>query len=343
MNAPRLGLPPGQHLAAPGKWPVIGERQPRHDDLPWQVNVNGCVRRPARLLLEDLRGMPQVERVVDIHCVTRWSKLGVRFEGVPLRELMRRVEPTPEARFVSFVARSERAHSTSLPLEDLLELDALVALSGEHRPLPSEHGGPVRLVVPGRYFYKSIKWLERIELLAEDRLGHWEATAGYHNTADPWREQRFMAATLTKQQAAAVIAARDFSVRDLRSIDASGRDLTGLDARGALLRNADFRKSKLRGARFDGSNLSNAHFQGADLREASFVGADLEGASFSQADLRGADLTGASLFGATFVHESQLESGALIDRTTHLDAKQLDALMPHQLSFMRKAVKRDPA
>ncbi len=335
----RSPLPPGQQLVAPGKWPFVGERQAQADDTPWGVAITGAVRRPRTYSMVELRALPQAERIIDIHCVTRWSKLGVRFSGILLADLLRAADVDPAARFTSFVARSERAHSTSLPLADALRLDALVALDYEGGPLPAEHGGPVRTIVPGRYFYKSLKWLERIELLPEDRLGYWEAAAGYHNTADPWREQRYIAPSLTKQQAQSLIAARDFSGRDLLSINAAGHDLSGLVALGALLRNADFRRCDLRRACFDGANLSNAHLESADLREATFRGADLEGANFAGADLRGADLSGASLFGATFVDERDgqpvAETGARFDAATRLQPEQLEALTPTQYVFAR--------
>ena len=125
-------------------------------------------------------------------------------------------------------------HSTSLPLEDARQLDVLIALNFAGVPITSEHGGPVRSVTPGRYFYKSLKWLIGIELLAEDRLGYWEASAGYHNRADPWHEERYVASGLSKQDAAQIFAERDLSGRELVSLDGSDRDLSGLQARGAL-------------------------------------------------------------------------------------------------------------
>ena len=214
-----------------------------------------------------------------------------------------------------------------------------MAYESNGNPLPVDHGGPLRLIVPGRYFYKSLKWLERIELLAEDRLGYWEAESGYHNTADPWREERYMAPALDKQEAARLLAKRDFSGRNLRSIAAAGMDLAGLSARGALLRDADFSRANLRGACFDGANLSNARLVGADLRGATFLGADVEGADFTGADLRGADLTGASLFGATFCDESAVPPcGATIDATLRVAPDQLDALTPPQAAFLRAAL-----
>jgi DMSO/TMAO reductase YedYZ molybdopterin-dependent catalytic subunit len=332
-------LPPHQQLAAPGKWPAVGERAPADRTGPWLVSVGGLVASPLAFSLVQLSALPQAERRIDIHCVTRWSKPAVPFGGVPLRDLLDRCRPLPEARFISFVARSERNHSTSLPLDEALALGALVALTAEGRPLETVHGGPVRTVVPGRYFFKSLKWLERIELLAEDRLGYWEAEAGYHNVADPWREQRYMAPSLDRREVRELLARRDFSGRDLRGIEAGGMDLAGLMARGALLRDAHFERSVLRGACFDGANLSNAHLEGANLRGATFAGrADVEGADFRGADLRGADFTGASLFGATFVPEPGDTEGwgpARLDAGTRLDAAAVETLTPHQQHFIR--------
>lgn len=330
-------LPPGQQLAAPGKWPLVGERSPAPGPANWTVAVCGCVEVPLAIGLGELRELPRIEQAIDVHCVTRWSKPAMRFAGVPLSQLLQWARPTAEARYVSFVARSERAHSTSLRLDDALELKSLVALEAEGQPLASEHGGPVRVVVPGRYFYKSLKWLERVELLAADRLGYWEREAGYHNIADPWQEQRYMTPDLSRHEVQAAFASRDFSHRNLRSLDARGHDLTGLLARGALLRDADFRGSRLRRACFDGANLTNAHFQGADLSEASFVGAGLEGADFSGADLRGADLRGASLFGATFCATSSGTDHvrpARIDRSTLIDAAAAEQLAPLQSELL---------
>ena len=334
-------LPPGQQLAAPGKWPAIGERSP-DAGRAWTAAIGGEIERPLSLELAELQAMPQTRRTIDIHCVTRWSKLGVEFGGVPLETLLDLARPRAAARFISFVARSQRGHSTSLALADALSLKTLVALEADSRPLEEIHGGPLRVVVPGRYFYKSLKWLERIELLADDRLGYWESEAGYHNQGDPWLEQRFLAPSLSRQEMAEALARRNFSGRDLRSIDARGRDLTGLVARDALLRNADFRDCRLQHARFDGANLSNAHFERADLRGASFAAADVEGANFAGADLRGADFAGASLVGVSFgAAEAQTngpEFTAKLDRSTQFDAASLDQLVPVEAAFVAAAI-----
>jgi uncharacterized protein YjbI with pentapeptide repeats len=265
----------------------------------------------------------------------------MRFGGVALRVILDLCQPLPQARFVSFVARSSRRHSTSLPLADALALGTLVALTCEGTPLEESHGGPVRTVVPGRYFYKSLKWLEEIELLAEDRLGHWEAKAGYHNTADPWREQRYVAPSLEGWVVRQLLTRRDFAGWDLRSLDARRHDLTGLNAQKAVLRDAHFEQAILERGNFSEANLTNAHLEGANLRGASFRQADVEGTNFRGADLRGADFTGATLLAATFCPEPADDSGwgpALLDATTVLEETAIDALTPMQQAFLRQAI-----
>jgi DMSO/TMAO reductase YedYZ molybdopterin-dependent catalytic subunit len=331
-------LPPRQQLAALAKWPVVGERMAEAPAGPWRVTVCGAVARPLDITIDELRSLAAVERAVDIHCVTRWSKLGVRFMGVRLAELLTAAEPREDARFASFRAYSARDHSTSLPLADALALETLVVWQCEAKPLAPEHGGPVRVVVPGRYFYKSVKWLRAIELLAADRLGYWEREAGYHNVADPWREQRYMAPAISRQEMQAALVGRNFSARDLRSLDARFHDLAGLNARGALLRDADFRDCRLSGVAFDDANLSNARFERAILTGASFVRADVEGADFTGADLRGADFSGASLFGATFFAAESASSiqDAVIDRRTKIPSAALECLVPSQAEFVAR-------
>ena len=274
--------------------------------------------------------------------MTRWSKLGVPFSGVLLADLVAQAQPAQAARFVSFVARSERAHSTSLVLRDAIELKALIALEVNGAALETGLGGPVRMIVGGRYFYKSLKWLERVELTTEDQLGFWERTAGYHNVAEPWREQRYMAGAMSRAEARALLESRDIAGRDLLSLEAQGRDLAGLNATGALLRDADFRRSSLRGACFDRANLTNAHFEGADLRDASFRDADLDGANLAGADLRGACMLGASFCATSFYSAPDAESVAdtVLDEYTQIDAAALEGLMPVQHARVVAALAR---
>ena len=337
-------LPPNQHLAAPTKWPYVGESESRQSDEPWTVSVAGLVEKPQTWSLDELFELPQIEQTVDIHCVTRWSKLGAKFRGVPLKTLIEIARPKLGAAFVSFVARSERDHSTSLPLSDALALETLVAFEYEGEPLEMTHGGPVRTIVPDRYFYKSLKWLEQIELLAEDRLGYWEDGIGYHNVADPWQEQRFIASNLKLAETRKLIEQRDFSNRDLRGIQCEKRDLAGLNARNAALRDAQFERADLTESCFVGANLSNAHFEGAKLCSAKFAevgckSADAEGANFCGADLRAADLRGVSLFGATFFPLSPRDpwGPAFFDKWTRIDEAAIATLgaTPEQESYVR--------
>ncbi len=326
-------LPPGQQLLRPGRWPTVGEKPPEGPFDRWSITVRGCVIQPQTLTLEQLLAEPQEEQAIDIHCVTRWSRLGVLFAGIPLSRFLAPELLTANAKFISFVARSDRGHSSSVTLE--VARMSLLALYAEGKPLPVEYGGPLRVIVPGRDFYQSVQWREAIEVLSEDQLGYWERDAGYHNNADPWNEERYLASGITKQQANRLIADRDFSNQDLMGIDASHRELNQLKSNNALLRNANFSESRLVGACFDGANLANASFRGADLSNASFIGADLEGANLVGANLTGADLTNASLFGADFVSLDDPREHAVLDENTKLSAGQIKLLADHQEAFLQ--------
>ena len=329
----RQNLPPGQQLLRPGRWPLVGEKQPVGPFDTWTLQLRGLFNSPRSFTLEQLLSQSLVEECIDIHCVTRWTRLGVRFSGIPLARFIKPKDVDPRAAFVSFGARSDRNHSSSVPLD--VARTALIALYAEGDPLAPKYGGPVRVIVPNRYFYKSVKWLETIELLEEDRLGYWEKDAGYHNRADPWKEERYLVSGVTKQQANQLIASLDFSELDLMGIDASGRDLSGLKALNALLRNANFMKSNLTAANFSGANLANAHFEDATLRDVNFQGADLEGANLVGADLRGADLRGASLFGADFISLEHPEHHAKLDAGTRLSREQIHLLADSQEAFLK--------
>lgn len=338
---PDAALPPGQQRVAGDKWPLVGERDSAPAPETWTLAIHGSVSRPIRWTLAELEQLPQVRPTVDIHCVTRWSKLGVPFTGVLLSDVLQAVGVDPAARFVSFQSHSTRGHSSSLSLATALELGTFLAWEVDGQPLPARHGGPLRNIVPGRYFYKSVKWLCGLELLAEDRLGYWEADAGYHNEADPWLEQRYLAADVDKRQAKQLLATRNFSGLDLRGFQAADRELDDLIARDAKLRDANFRGGRLQRADFRGANLSNAHFQQADLVDANFQGADVEGANFCQADLRGCDFTGASLFGASFVAENwqvlpETQWQAAVLTGVCFTTEQIESLATSQVAYLRR-------
>lgn len=181
-------VPPGQGVTR--GWPVlhVGE-PPAFDRARWRLRVHGRTARTLELSWDELLALPQTRVLADMHCVTAWSKLDNAWEGVSLGELAARVQPLASARFVRLADAD--GYDTSLPLETALAADVLLAHAHDGQPLTGEHGGPLRAVVPALYAWKSCKWVREVEFLDEDRLGFWEVR-GYHNDADPWREQRFV-------------------------------------------------------------------------------------------------------------------------------------------------------
>lgn len=180
-------VPPGQVLTE--KWPVLTYGQtPRFDPKRWSFRCFGLVEAEATWSWEEFRALPRAEVRCDIHCVTRWSRLDNRFEGVSIAEIMRRVSVKPEARFVRIHADPD--YTTNLPLDELVDADVLLALRHDGQDLTPDHGGPLRLVVPKLYFWKSAKWLRAFEFLDVNAPGFWELN-GYHMHADPWAEERY--------------------------------------------------------------------------------------------------------------------------------------------------------
>lgn len=161
---------------------------PRFDPLTWDFRVFGLVEAPFRLDYQQFISLPKVKIISDVHCVTAWSTLDNEWEGVSVRELMKRVKIRPEARFV--VAHAEQGFTTNLPIDAFLGNDVLFAYAHNGKPLDPDHGWPLRLVVPKRYFWKSAKWVRGVEFTSEDTPGFWEVR-GYNNNADPWKEERY--------------------------------------------------------------------------------------------------------------------------------------------------------
>jgi DMSO/TMAO reductase YedYZ molybdopterin-dependent catalytic subunit len=180
-------LPPGQHLTK--DWPVLdlGVVPPVSRER-WRLDVYGAIETPAFWTFAEFAAQKQVRFTSDIHCVTTWSRYDNEWEGLATRELLAACQPREDARFV--VLHSHDGYTTNLALDDFAAEDALLAHSWSGEPLSAEHGGPVRLVVPHLYFWKSAKWLQAIEFLTEDAPGFWEVR-GYHNRGDPWAEQRY--------------------------------------------------------------------------------------------------------------------------------------------------------
>jgi DMSO/TMAO reductase YedYZ molybdopterin-dependent catalytic subunit len=180
-------LPPGQYFT--DKWPVLHAGDvPDVDLATWTLEVSGEVEEPLSLTYEQLRELPATDVTTDIHCVTRWSRFDAEFKGVHWSELAKLCRPKPSARFA--IAHAEQGFTANVPLAAIEDEKALVVYEADGEPLTLEHGWPVRLFVPSKYFWKSAKWLRGIELSASDKPGFWERY-GYHNDADYWQEQRY--------------------------------------------------------------------------------------------------------------------------------------------------------
>jgi DMSO/TMAO reductase YedYZ molybdopterin-dependent catalytic subunit len=180
-------VPPGQTLTT--GFPVLHVGDiPRFDPATWRMRFFGLVEHPYELSWDELRAEPAVEWRGDIHCVTRWSKKDTTWRGVLFRSLVERAKPKPSAKYV--VQHAENDYTTNLPLAAMLDDDCLVAYEFDGKPLEPVHGGPVRMLVPKLYFWKSAKWIRGIEFLDHDQKGFWEVR-GYNNDADPWKEERY--------------------------------------------------------------------------------------------------------------------------------------------------------
>jgi DMSO/TMAO reductase YedYZ molybdopterin-dependent catalytic subunit len=179
-------LPPGQALTE--KWPVLDTGIVPHIDLTtWRFRMHGLVLKPRELTWAVFAALPRITSRSDIHCVTRWTKLDNLWEGPSARTVLAEVEIAPEARSVLVHAPG---YTANLPLEALYDDNVLFALKHDGEDLTLEHGYPVRLVVPQRYFWKSVKWVTGLEFVRDDEPGFWEQR-GYHNEGDPFREERF--------------------------------------------------------------------------------------------------------------------------------------------------------
>jgi DMSO/TMAO reductase YedYZ molybdopterin-dependent catalytic subunit len=184
-QTPTHRVPPGQYVTH--DFPVLSAGPTPNTSLEeWDFQLRGAVGRPHRWSWEEFRALPRQDVTVDIHCVTKWSKLDTEWSGVAVDVLLADVDP--EGAFVT--AFSDGGYTTNLPLADVMGGRAWVVDSYAGEPLIPEHGGPARLLVPHLYFWKSAKWVRGLELTLEDRPGFWEQ-AGYHNRGDPWQEQRY--------------------------------------------------------------------------------------------------------------------------------------------------------
>jgi DMSO/TMAO reductase YedYZ molybdopterin-dependent catalytic subunit len=184
-DAPSDRVPPGQYVT--DDFPVLSAGPTPHTSLDdWDLTITGEVDGLRRWSWDEFRALPSEPVTVDIHCVTKWSKLDSEWEGVSLDTLLDGVDTTAEY----VVAFCDGGYTTNLPLEDLTDGKAWIAFVFDGEPLDPEHGGPARLLVPHLYFWKSAKWVRGLRLAATDEPGFWEQN-GYHNYGDPWKEQRY--------------------------------------------------------------------------------------------------------------------------------------------------------
>jgi DMSO/TMAO reductase YedYZ molybdopterin-dependent catalytic subunit len=180
-------LPPGQYFTE--RFPVLHVGDvPNIERSQWTLRLFGEVARERTLTFDELTALENVDVVTDIHCVTKWSKFDTRWRGVRFRDVMAVVDVAPSVDHV--VEHAEYGYTTNVPLDALLGDDVLLTWEYDGAPLPADHGGPVRMLLPSLYFWKSAKWLRGIEFVTGDRPGFWERN-GYHNEGDPWREQRY--------------------------------------------------------------------------------------------------------------------------------------------------------
>lgn len=180
-------IPPGQYKT--DDFPVLSLGPTPHiDTKDWSLRVEGLVEKPQKCNWDEFAKLPHEDVVRDIHCVTKWSKLDSRWRGVSLDYLIKEVAVKPEAKFL--IAYSDDGYSTNIPLADIVGGKAWIATSYDGSAIPDEHGGPARLLIPHLYFWKSAKWVAKLEFVAEDAPGFWEVR-GYHNHGDPWTEERY--------------------------------------------------------------------------------------------------------------------------------------------------------
>jgi DMSO/TMAO reductase YedYZ molybdopterin-dependent catalytic subunit len=180
-------LPPGQTLTE--KWPILHYGGiPRFDPFRWDFRIEGLVEEPKEWTLDAFRALPPAAVTADMHCVTRWSTFDNHWEGIRTTDVLAQVTLKPEAKYV--LVKCDGGYTTNMPLSVFADEDCLFAWRNNGEDISPAHGWPLRLVIPKKYAWKSAKWVRGIELLPEDRLGFWERY-GYHNDADPWKEERF--------------------------------------------------------------------------------------------------------------------------------------------------------
>jgi len=187
-NTSKRKIPPGQKVLSKEKFPVLHYAYiPKVSLSEFKLKIYGAVKKELELTWDDLMKLPKIKLRTDFHCVTGWSILDIEWEGIPFIEIHKLAKPRPEAKYV--MLRSYDGYETNVPLEFLLKGNVILAFKLEGKWLPPEHGGPLRIIVPHLYAWKSAKWLSGIEYMIENKMGYWE-NRGYHPIGDPWKEER---------------------------------------------------------------------------------------------------------------------------------------------------------
>lgn len=185
-------LPPGQYTV--NNWPILTAGKSTNVDVnnadDWTLEISGLVENPVTLTLAELKKLPVSKLGIDFHCVTTWSMLNTEWEGVLWTEIEKLVKPKSEAMYVLQYSKDTNDYTTGTLIEELRKPDVMIGINHLGKPIPAEHGGPIRIINPHLYAYKSAKWLKKLEFLEKTKLGFWEIR-GYSEQADPWKEQRY--------------------------------------------------------------------------------------------------------------------------------------------------------
>lgn len=341
-------LPPNQVLTQ--KFPVVGEKMSEPVEIGldrWRLKIWNLKSALGSFGFDVIHDLPSEELSADIHCVTGWSRFNSSFQGLRLASFLDRlgIKIPDTTRFMRFEAYSSRGHDTSLPVSVALE-DAWLVHSFNGKPLTPEHGFPLRLVVPSRYFYKSLKWLKGIHFMENDQLGFWERTTGYHNEADPWKEQRLDATRFSsREECEQFKQLPDFHAyrstggdpKVIVQADFSGWNPLTRDLHGLHLKSCDFSHAQLKGVDFRLANLTFGKFHGANLEGVDLTGADLEGCDFSGAHLKGAQLHQCFLSAARFFNldaKTGVKTGLV--SWNQMEMKAPDGLLEDQEAYLKQ-------
>jgi DMSO/TMAO reductase YedYZ molybdopterin-dependent catalytic subunit len=189
---PNQKLPPGQYTV--NTWPVLTAGRFTEVDVDhaddWILEISGLVENPVTLTLKELKALNNTSENIDFHCVTTWSMLGTNWKGISWSDIEKLVKPSSEAKYVLQYSNDELGYTTGTDIEELRKPHVMIGFEHDGKPIPSQHGGPIRIINPNLYAYKSAKWLKKLEFLPAQKLGYWEQL-GYSEQADPWKEQRY--------------------------------------------------------------------------------------------------------------------------------------------------------